>query len=188
MSEPRSDRTTDNDSRGTEPHAEFLRLHTKHQHRVLAYIFTLVPNRADAEDLLQDTAVLLWEKFDQFEPGTDFVAWACRVAYWKVANHRKRFARSNLMFSDELLQAVAQRTIELAPQLDDRREALRECMKRLEDRDRRMITARYELDGGAQRAAEAARRTLPATYKALYRIRKALFDCVTLRITEGDPR
>ena len=55
-------------------HAEFLRLYTKYQHRILSYIFVLVPNRTDAEDLLQDTAVLLWAKFDEFESGTDFAA------------------------------------------------------------------------------------------------------------------
>jgi RNA polymerase sigma-70 factor (ECF subfamily) len=170
---------------GSDRHAQFLRLYTKHQHRILTYIFMLVPNRTDAEDLLQDTAVLLWEKFEEFEVGTDFAAWACRVAFLKVSNHRKRFSRSKLLFSADLLAAVADRALEMAPQLDDRREALQECMKRLDDRDRRMIMARYEPGGGAKQAADASGRTIQATYKALYRIRRALFDCVTLRVAEG---
>lgn len=179
----------DSHSRPTaDRHARFLRLYTKHQHRILAYIFTLVPNRADAEDLLQETSVLLWEKFDQFEPETDFIAWACRVAYLKILNHRKRFARSNVLLSDALLEAVADRVVELAPQLDRRREALRECLKRLDERDRRMIAARYEPGGDSQRAAGASGRSLQAAYKALYRIRKALFDCVTLRVAEESAR
>jgi RNA polymerase sigma-70 factor (ECF subfamily) len=188
MSRSYGDRTDFSEAAATDRHAEFLRLYTRHQHRILAYIYTLVPNRTDAEDLLQDTAVLLWEKFEQFELGTDFVAWACRVAFLKVSNHRKRFARANLLFSDDLLAAVAERTVELAPHLDDRRQALQECLKRLEDRDRRMLTARYEPGGGAEQAAGASGRSLQATYKALYRIRKALFDCVTLRTSEADAR
>jgi RNA polymerase sigma-70 factor (ECF subfamily) len=104
-----------------------------------------------------------------------------------VSNHRKRFTRSKLLFSDDLLAAVADRAVKMAPELDDRREALQECMKRLEDRDRRMVTARYEPGGDAKQAAEVSGRTIQATYKALYRIRKALFDCVTLRIAEGSP-
>lgn len=169
----------------SERQGAFLRLYTKRQHRILAYIFTLVPNRSDAEDLLQETAVLLWEKFASFEPGTDFVAWACRVAFLKVSNHRKKFARFRLLLSDDLLQTVADRAVELAPELDERRDALRLCMNRLEERDRRMITARYEDGGGVEKAADASGRSLPATYKALYRIRKALMDCVTLRTAEG---
>ncbi|MCL4206607.1 MAG: sigma-70 family RNA polymerase sigma factor [Pirellulaceae bacterium] len=172
----------------TDRHGEFLRLYTKYQHRILAYIFVLVPNRTDTEDILQETAVLLWEKFDQFQAGTDFAAWACRVAFLIVSNHRKRFTRSKLIFSDDLLAAVADRALEMTPHLDDRREALQECLKRLDDRDRRMVTARYEPRGDARRAAEASGRTLQATYKALYRIRKALFDCVTLRVAEGKDR
>jgi RNA polymerase sigma-70 factor (ECF subfamily) len=184
MSKPHEDNS--NESHDQSGHAAFLRLYTKYQHRILAYIFTLVPNRADAEDLLQETSILLWEKFDQFEEGTDFVAWSCRVAFLKISNHRKRFTRSKLIFSDDLLAAVAERTIELASQLEGRRVALRECMKRLEDRDRRMIMARYESGGDTGRAAQASGRTIQATYKALYRIRKALFDCVTLRMADGD--
>lgn len=167
-------------------HSRFLRLYTKYQHRILAYVYVLVPNRVDAEDLLQETAVLLWEKFDQFRAGTDFAAWACRVAFLTVSNHRKRFTRSRLLFSDDLLAAVADRALEMTPELDDRRQALEECMKRLEERDRRMVTARYEPGGDARRAAAQSGRTIPATYKALYRIRKALFDCVTLRMAEGN--
>lgn len=185
MNQPHDEHAGSHANRAADRHALFLRLYTKHQHRILAYIFTLVPNRADAEDLLQDSAALMWEKFDQFELGTDFAAWACRVAFLKVSNHRKRFARSKLLFNDELLETVAERAIELAPQLDERRAALQECLKRLEDRDRRMITARYEPCGSAKRAAEASGRSLQAAYRALFRIRKALYDCVTLRIAEG---
>jgi RNA polymerase sigma-70 factor (ECF subfamily) len=164
--------------------ARFLRLYTKHQHRILAYIFTLVPNRTDAEDLLQDTSVLLWEKFDQFEPGTDFTAWACRVAFLKVSDYRRQFVRARLVLSNELVESIAVRAGELAPHLDQRRKALDECLKRLEERDRRMIMARYEPGGSVDRAAKACGRSLQATYKALYRIRKALFDCVSLRVAE----
>ena len=139
MDGPHCDSKNARDEPGTDRHAQFLRLYTRHQHRILAYIYTLVPNRADAEDLLQDTAVLLWERFEQFELGTDFIAWACRVAFLKVSNHRKRFARSKLLFHDELLETVAERAIALAPELDGRRAALQECLKRLEDRDRRMM-------------------------------------------------
>ena len=184
MIQPHDEHAGPRASPAKDRHAQFLRLYTKHQHRILAYIFTLVPNRTDAEDLLQDTSVLLWEKFDRFEPDTDFIAWACRVAYLKVLNYRKRFARSNVLISDTLLEAVADRAVVLAPQLDRRREALRECLKRLAERDRRMIAARYEPGGDPQRAAGASGRTLQAAYKALYRIRKALFDCVTLRVAE----
>src|SRR5260370_41688569 len=85
-----------------------MALMTRHQRRIFAYIYTLVPDRYDAEDLLQETSVVICEKFDQFEEGTDFVAWACQIAYWRVRYARQKFARSKVLFHQELVDALAQ--------------------------------------------------------------------------------
>lgn len=63
---------------------ELVGLLTRNQRKIFAYIYTLVPNRADAEDILQETSVTIYKKFAEFELGTDFVAWANRIAWWKV--------------------------------------------------------------------------------------------------------
>ena len=63
---------------------EFVRLYTASSRRIYTYILTLLPNRTDAEDVFQDVSVLLWEKFPEFTPGTQFSAWACRIAYFKA--------------------------------------------------------------------------------------------------------
>lgn len=166
-------------------HARFFRLYLAHQHRIRAYILTLVPNRADADDLFQETSSVLWSKFHEFEPETDFVAWSCRVAFLKISNHRKKQSRSRLMFDDRVLSLVEQRAVALAPRLDARREALQECLQRLAERDRQMLLVRHEPGGNVERAAQLTGRTVQAAYKALYRIRKLLFDCVTLRLAEA---
>src|SRR4051812_34190449 len=67
---------------------------TRHQRQIFSYIYVLVPNRADAEDLLQETSVVVCEKFHEFKEGTDFVAWACQIAYWRVRYSRQKYARS----------------------------------------------------------------------------------------------
>jgi RNA polymerase sigma-70 factor (ECF subfamily) len=162
----------------------FFPLYVAHQHRIRAYILTLVPNRDDADDLFQETSAVLWEKFAEFTEGTDFVAWACQVAFWKVANHRKKQARSRIMFDDRVFSLLAERTVELTPRLDARREALSECLGRLAERDRQLVLLRHEPGGNVERAAQVTGRTLLAAYKALQRIRKSLFDCVSLRLIE----
>jgi RNA polymerase sigma-70 factor (ECF subfamily) len=165
-------------------HAGFFRLYLAHQHRIRAYIITLVPNRDDADDLFQETSTVLWEKFAGFAPGTDFVAWACRVAFWKISNHRKKRAHSRIMFDDRVLSLLAERAVELTPRLDARREALQGCLGRLPERDRHLVLARHEPGGNVERAARVSGRTLQAAYKALQRIRKSLFDCVSLSLME----
>ena len=73
----------ENDSHSeTEFRKRLMILMTRHQRQIFSYIYTLVPNRPDAEDLLQETSLVICEKFREFEVGTDFVAWACQIAYW----------------------------------------------------------------------------------------------------------
>ena len=67
----------------SESRKQLVALLTQHQRRIFAYIYTLVPNRTDAEDILQETSLIICEKFHDFKPGTDFVAWACQIAYWR---------------------------------------------------------------------------------------------------------
>src|ERR1700747_1650818 len=108
-----------------------MALMTQHQRRIFAYIYTLVPDRYDAEDLLQETSVIICEKFNEFEDGTDFVAWACQIAYWRIRYSRQKYARSKVVFNQEIVDAVAQTACTMAEELDDRHVALANCLQKL---------------------------------------------------------
>lgn len=157
---------------------------TQHQRRIFAYIYALVHNRHDAEDLLQETNEVICEKFNEFEEGTDFVAWACQIAYWRVRYWRQRHARAKVVFDDDLLSQVAQTLSTMRKELDARHEALAVCLEKLHPRDRELIMARYEPDGSVREAAYRTGRTLEAAYKALSRLRKLLLDCVTHQLAK----
>jgi RNA polymerase sigma-70 factor, ECF subfamily len=158
---------------------QLMALMTRHQRRIFSYIFTLVPSRPDADDILQETSLVICEKFDEFEPGTDFVAWACQIAYWRVRYARQKFARAKVFFSQDVLEAVATTAAEMNLELDARHEALSHCLQKLNPRDREFLLARYEAGCGVREAARRSGRSMAAAYKALTRIRKLLFDCVT---------
>jgi RNA polymerase sigma-70 factor (ECF subfamily) len=155
---------------------------TQHQRRIFAYIHALVPNRHDAEDLLQQTNLVICEKFGEFRSGTNFTAWACQIAWWEVRRARQKFARSKVVFNEALLEKIAHTCMTMLPESDPRHEALAECLDRLPARDREMILTRYEPDAGVEEAARRSGRSLEAAYKALGRIRKLLLDCVTHRL------
>src|SRR5256885_12120337 len=72
----------------TESRKRLMALMTRHQRQMFSYIYVLVPNRSDAEDLLQETSLVICEKFHEFREGTDFVAWACQIAYWRGGGFR----------------------------------------------------------------------------------------------------
>jgi len=156
---------------------------TQHQRRIFSYIYTLVPDRHSADDLLQETCLVICDKFDQFQSGTDFVAWACQIAWWQVRAARQKFARSKVMFDEPLLQAVADTAMEMTQEISARHEALSYCLQKLHPRDREFVITRYEPGGGVEEAAKRTGRSMLAAYKALNRIRKLLHDCVTHQLS-----
>ena len=169
----------------TERRKLLMALMTRHQRQIFSYIYALVPDRHDAEDLLQETSLVICEKFNDFEEGTDFVAWACQIAYWRVRYSRQKFARSKVIFDQEVVDAIAQTASTMTEELDDRHVALGNCLQKLHPRDRDLLLVRYEPGGGVEEAAKRSGRTLQTAYKALARLRKLLLDCVSTKLSTG---
>ncbi len=164
---------------------EFVRLLAEHQFGLYAYILSLLSNCADADDVMQETSVALWEMFDSYESGTDFRAWACRVAYYRVLKFRERCQGTPFAVSDEFLDRVAAVSFERHDELEHRRQALIECMKKLRDRDRELLEHRYDASQPTlKRIAELVGRPVNTVYKAMSRIHRTLFECVQRRLAQ----
>jgi RNA polymerase sigma-70 factor, ECF subfamily len=164
----------------------FLRLFLKNEQRLYAYLLTLLANRADADDVLQETSLVLWDKFDPDQPPSNFAAWGCRIAYFKVLDFCKRRRRTHVVFSQAMMERIAETAVEQAStlQLDDRRAALQGCIEKLPGRDRDLLAVRFTEGATIQSAADQVGRSADAVYKALARIRHALFDCVTRTLAQ----
>ena len=158
---------------------EFIRLLMENERRIYAYIRTLLGNNADAEDVLQETSITLWDKFSDFDQANgNFVAWSFKVAYFTAQNFRRKQGRSKVLFSDSLVESIAHKTSEMVSLLDQRRELLADCIEKLSDGERNLLRLRYELGASVEAAAEDSGRSIQAIYKALSRMRAALFECV----------
>ena len=123
---------------------ELVRLLAQNQRRLFLYVRTLVPNHADAEEVLQNTNLVLWREFGTFEPGTNFAAWSCRVALNQVLAWRKKRQRDRLQFSDELLALVATAAEDAADALEERSRALAGCLEKLPAEQRELVRLREE--------------------------------------------
>ncbi|MBX7165172.1 MAG: sigma-70 family RNA polymerase sigma factor [Pirellulales bacterium] len=161
---------------------DFVRLLVQNQHRIYGYILALLPDFAAADDVYQETCTVLWQKFAQFEPGTDFFRWASTVARFKVLKHRQRRGREALLVGDSFLSVVEAEVQRQAPHWDLRRQALAQCLQQLPDADRRLLQARYEANVDVQTLAAQRQRTVFAIYKALTRIRQSLLTCIERRV------
>ena len=161
------------------PQAErFVRLLATCQRQVFLYALGLVYNAADAEEILQETNLVLWRKFDQYQPGTDFARWACRIARFEVLKLRERQARERRLFTSEFIEALAVDSEESLDELDGRREALAVCLEKLRKTDRQLLLCRYQENATTRSVAEALGRSVQGTRKSLHRIRMALLACI----------
>ncbi len=166
----------------------FVRLLGQNQRRIFLYVMSLVPNFNDAEEIIQETNLVLWREFAQFQPGTNFAAWACKVALHQVLAWRKRARRDRLEFSPAFLEAVAEEASSAADALDERSHHLARCIERLPSDHRQLLTLRYNDGLAIDVIARRLERSEQAVYRALSRIRRVLHECVTrARLAEGHP-
>jgi len=157
---------------------QFARLLAGCQRKVFLYVLSLVHNPTDAEEILQETNLVLWRKFDQYKPGTDFVRWACRVAFFEVQKFRQRRAGQRVQLGDRLVETLATEAEQQLDRMDRRRQALRKCLEQLPEKWRRLVVRRYQPNATTRSVAEAAGRTVEATRRALHRIRMKLLECI----------
>jgi len=157
---------------------EFVRLWTLHGQRVYAYLLTLAANDADADEIYQEVGMTLWEKFGQFTPGTNFQAWARRVALNKVRSFRQLRRHKTTLCSPEFLDAIDQTIAEDSAMLDAQHAALADCFNRLSAPHKTLLKQRYQAGATPRSLAEQTGRSVKAIYEALRRIHNSLFECV----------
>jgi RNA polymerase sigma-70 factor (ECF subfamily) len=161
---------------------EFVTLLTQSQQSLYACILSLLPDRAAANDLLQETNLTLWHKAEDFEPGTNFLAWATRIARYHVLNYRRKRQRDRLVFDEALFAELCDRQAARVEEAAPFAELLRECLKKLPDEHRELVEARYASGGSVRQIAESRGISPGAVSQTLYRIREALLNCISGRL------
>ena len=171
-----------------EQNRQFVLLWSQHGQRVYAYLFTLVPHHADADELFQETATTLWEQFHKFEPESNFQAWACRVAFNKVRNFRKTSSHRPVAFSDQFVDLIDEATIRDSQSLDAENVALADCLQKLTIADQQLIGERYQSGASVRGVAESSGRSVHVIYKALSRIHDSLLECMQQAAADEEDR
>jgi RNA polymerase sigma-70 factor (ECF subfamily) len=164
----------------------FVDLLSTHQRQLFGYIFALVHSISDAEDIFQQTCLVLWEKFDEFEPGTDFLAWAMSIARYKAIDFLRSLRRQRASFSLALLDQLELQAKARSELAEARATALESCRRKLSAEDQQTLRACYTKGVKIKQAATTLNRPIGSVYDSLSRIRRALLKCIerTLR-SEG---
>ena len=160
------------------PGDEFVLLITGMQARLYAYVLSLLGDPHQAADVLQETNLVLWRKAGEYVQGTNFAAWAYRVAHFQVLAFRQKVGRDRLIFDDLLLSELAVRAASRGEAFDARLNALYGCIKKLSERQRGLLQRHYADGQSIRDMAMACRETVGAIAQSLFRARLALLKCI----------
>jgi RNA polymerase sigma-70 factor (ECF subfamily) len=161
---------------------EFLRLFLQHQSDLRAFIGAVLRDRAERDDLLQETALVLWKEFERYDRSRQFGAWARGIAAKKVLQRLDRGEPRSASLPDAVVPAILAAFDRAEGPADARRDALQTCLDRLSEQSRRLLMLRYEQGHTVAQLAEELGRSMEAIYKALTRIRLKLRECIDRRL------
>jgi RNA polymerase sigma-70 factor (ECF subfamily) len=156
----------------------YVELLTRHKGQLFRFIFAMVHSLPDAEDVFQQAAITMWDKFSEFDPGSDFYAWASSIARYKALDHLKSKGRQRLFFSDELIELVSQHDHWQPENQQAKLQALASCRDKLSSRDQQLLYVCYNGQESIRKIAEGVGRPVGSVYDSLSRIRRALYACI----------
>lgn len=166
-------------------HTELVTKISSSQTRLLAYIYSLTANRQTAEEVLQATNLVIWKKADSYQPGTNFIAWAFKIARLQVLENRGKVCRDELVFSQELMDELSKEASKTGAfeDLSDRQQALSVCLQKLTPSRQELLWMRYRDSMSLSQVADRIGKSTNATGVLLHRLRQLLHDCIQRQLT-----
>lgn len=173
----------ENKKLNSEDYRLFIKLYLANERRLYGFVRALVPNWSDVDDVIQETAAVLWSKFDQFDKTSNFSAWALKIAHYQILNYYKNQKRDKLYFSEEMLNLLAEKNLQ-NPNMDERLPLLRKCLQQLKDYELSLIQMRYEPGSSTRRVAEQTGKEIHVLYRMLNKIHAKLLLCIRRNLRE----
>lgn len=181
-SHPGSPPSPEESSHGSE---RFARLFSQHQQGLYRYIILLTGSPSDASDVLQETAVVLLRKIDQYDQAKPFMPWAKKFAYYEVLKYRTESSRRVPLLDEKVFDQITKQVGSFDPAMDDRREALGHCLQKLPSHQLDVIKMRYTEDIKPSEISEMTSRPVQTVYTQLKRARQSLLECIERSMRQG---
>lgn len=163
----------------------------RNKRRLRAFVASLSCGFEGVDEIVQNASLVAWRKIETFSyrassPDAEFFGWIFAIARFEAMSFHRRSRPGVVLFDDELLEDLVDMRLEEAGYLESRHQALLSCLERLPARDRDLVCNRYGHDLTVQDLAASTGRTVEAIYKALGRIRAALFSCIDRTLKQED--
>ena len=169
-------------------HEAFLRLFTRFEGNLRAFVASLLPAWEGVDEVMQESSIVLWKKFAQFDQTAEhgFLDWAFMIARYEVLKYRRRRATDRLQFSEDVLSLLADTAENITSTQHERLRLLRECVAGLEPAQLELAQAVYENGAAIKDVAEQIGRSPTGLYKAMARIRTRLANCVQSKLAAAE--
>ncbi len=165
---------------------QFIERYVECQSGLYRFIATLVPNRADAEELFQEASLTAWKIRDRFDPMREMSPWLCGIARNLVAAHYRKQKAGALTLDPDIVERLGQQQMDEEMVLRERARALNQCLEKLSDRQRDLVRQYYHSDQTIQSFSQAQGLSAEAVYKMMQRVRMALFQCINQTLKRGE--
>jgi RNA polymerase sigma-70 factor (ECF subfamily) len=160
----------------------FIEALTTNQPALEAYCYANTAKREDAKEVYQAACVKLWQKAADWDPETNFLPWAFTVARYTILSHYRDKKRDRLIFDEDVMEAMATETERAASAYEDRKEALANCMKKVSDKQLRLLNCHYTMNQSLREIAASDGRSLSAVKMNLMRLRQSLRTCINQQV------
>ena len=156
----------------------FIQRFTRSEQDLRRFIRSLVPTWTDTDEVLQQTAMVIWRKFEQYDADTEFMKWACVIARFEALAYRRKMARDRLVFREDVLNLMADEGIEELDHCRSDHDALVECLAEMPEKQKKFVLLAYTPGVKVKELAEEAGSSAAAYYMRLKRLRRQLMICV----------
>ena len=160
----------------------FIALFARHERDLRRFIRSLLPTAHDTDEVVQQTAIVIWRKFEHYDPATNFMKWACVIARFEALAYRRKMARDRLVFREDVLELMADEGVEEMDQRDAEHAALESCLREVPETQRQFLTLAHTQGVNVKELAEQAGSTAAAFYMRLNRLRRQLMKCVESKL------
>ena len=159
-------------------HEAFLRLFTRHEPELRAFVRSCLPRLQDVDEVMQEVSLVAWRKFGDLDDRSRFASWACLIARYEILKYRRAHARNRILLDEAVIEALADEAAAEMPLHQRRLVALESCFEKLPEARRELAIAAYTPGASQKKIAQQMGRTEGALYQLLSRIRQELWRCV----------
>jgi RNA polymerase sigma-70 factor (ECF subfamily) len=164
-------------------HEQFVRQYMQHESVIRGFARTLLPTWNDVDEVMQETFLVAWRKYAEFEPGSNFRAWMCAIARFEALRYLRQRGHEAALFSSNLIDLLESEAVaDCHATLE--REALEHCLAQLPERARQWLHEAYQPGVTLRQVAEQSGRSVEACYKMVQRLRQELLECIRHTLAE----